>query len=53
MPMVDRYNFLHEVTLCSGNTSITVHGDSAKAIEIITVTTVCIIAIATIIKTLQ
>ena len=53
MPMANVYNFKPQAILCSGNTSITVYGDAAKAIEIIAVTTVFIIAIASIIKTLQ
>ena len=51
--MADIYNLNPKATLCKGNTCITVYGEAAKAVEIITVTTVCILAIALIIKTLQ
>jgi hypothetical protein len=51
--MANLYKRNSKAMVCSRNTCITVYGDAARAINTIVVTTVAILAIATLVKALK
>ncbi len=44
---------IHKATVCKRNTCVTVYGNAAKAIEVIVVATVTILAVALLTKALK
>lgn len=53
MPMANIYKSVPKATECKGNTCVTVYGNAAKAIEVIVLTTVTILAVALLTKALK
>ena len=51
--MANIYKSNSKANVCSGNTCVTVYGNAAKAIEVIVVTTVTILAVALLNKALK
>lgn len=51
--MANIYKSFPKATVCKGNTCVTVYGDAAKAIELIAVTTVTLLAIAALANALK
>ena len=51
--MVKIYKSLPKATVCKGNTCITVYGNAAKAIEVILVTSITVLAFVLLSKALR
>lgn len=51
--MVRIYKSFPKASVCKGNSCVTVYGNAAKAIELIVVTTITILAFALIAKALK